>query len=235
VAPSIDFVASIIALSRAPDGDPLIVCQNYLESGHANEDDADLVGWWIACKGTSLPSLPNRLEPQLFAGLVDVITQIQSEPDTGGALKHYQQKCGAWDRFDEAAKTLGRKARAYPSLTPLLDAIRSEDGDAAKNYVDYDSAAWHECRSEISNAIASLEAIRNLGTRPSMSKLPRATSSLPLLDRSVLSCLCTPSSLSPLTATCVEVLTEAPLTDEQADLQALAADLAMSTGNAQRR
>ena len=235
VAPSIDFVASIIALSRAPDGDPARVCKNYLTSGNAEADDAELIGWWIACEGASLPSLPKRLEQHVTADLEDVVTQILSEPSPDGALQHYQHKCATWDRFDEATKALARKSRSYSSLTPLLDAVRNEDADAAQNYVDYDSAAWHECKLEISNAIASLENIRNIGTRPSMSKLPRATSSLPLLDRSVLSCLCTPSSLAPLTAACVEVLTEAPLTHDQADLKALATHLAKSTGNARRR
>jgi len=235
VAPSIDFVASLIALSRAPDGDPARVCKSYLTSGNAEADDAELIGWWIACEGASLPSLPKRLEQHLTADLEDVVTQILSEPSPDGALQHYQHKCATWDRFDEATKALARKSRSYSSLTPLLDAVRNEDADAAQSHVDYDSAAWHECRSEISNAIASLEAIRDLRTRPSMSRLPRTTSSLPLLDRSVLSCLCTPSSITALNATCVAVLEATELSADQAEIQAVVARLVKSGSAPQRR
>ena len=233
--PSIDFMASLIALSRAPDVDSISVCRAFLASDGCEPEDAPLIEWWIDCTQASLPRIPDRIEEHVVGDLVAVVTQIQSEPTPGGALQHYQHKCDAWDRFDEATKTLARKSRSYTSLAPLLDAIRNQDATAAQSHVDYDSAAWHECRSEISGAIASLEVIRDLGSRPSMSRLPRATSSLPLLDRSVLSCLCTPSSITALTTTCIEILQASEFSAKQVEVQALVARLVESGRDPRRK
>ena len=206
----LDFIASIIGLTREPGGDANQFIRESLSTQRvgASESESALIEWWMDAEQPTLPALPERLEQHLSEELLLVITEIQTQPSSHGALTDYQDRCDAWDDFDEAVKAVRRATRSYSSLTPFLESLESLDFEAANRQMDYTTAAWHENTDEISRAIRASQALSSVGGRPVMARLPRAASDLPLLDRAVIASLCTPSSLAALRRSCREVIEE---------------------------
>ena len=218
----LDFIASIIGLSREPGGDANRFIREFLSTQRvgASESERALVEWWMDAEQPTLPELPERLEQQLSEELLLVITEIQTQPSSHGALADYQERCDPWDDFDEAVKAVRRATRSYSSLTPFLESLESLDFEAANRHMDYTTAAWHENKPEIARAMSASEALSSIGGRPFMARLPRATGDLPLLDRAVTASLCAPSSLSALRRSCREVVEDTKTTLRDRELLA---------------
>jgi hypothetical protein len=223
-APTVDFLASLITLSRAPGGTPSSLCRAHIASHPAPPEHTQILLWWTSCESTTPPEPPSGLTQHLTNDIQAVVEDIMTRPTTA-ALAAYQRDCDGWDRLDESVKTLSRKARSYSSLQPLVDALNEANLDAAKRRVDYDSASWHECRHEIASAMSALEEVQRLGPRPPMAKLPRTTSTLPLLERAVISTLCVPSSLGALHDTCRDILKSTDIPQSETEVLACVAHL----------
>lgn len=216
-----DFVASVVTLSRAPGGEASSICRTHLASSTMTPVEAALLSWWLQCEGPVLPPVSAEIESTIPDELRAVIDGVRANDRRRVSLGSYQRQCDVWDRFDVAVRELTRKTRSFHSLEPLVVSMKRGDLKAATSQIDYDSAAWHDCRTTISEAIAALEATQTAGERPVMAKMPRSASDLPLAHRAVLSTVCVPSSLTAIRSTCRGILSASQVPDGHSEIQAL--------------
>lgn len=219
--PGAEFVGSVIALSKKPTPAVKSLCDTFLATGKPAAGDLDLLSWWLKADTATPPSLTLQTRATLPEDVLTVFDFLAHDAKGPKRLTTYQSSCAKWDEYDRAAKDLTRKARNYPSLESLAASIKERDVDAAKQHIRYDSAAWHECRLAISEAMTALEATMTLGTRPAMTRFPREVASKPPIQQAVISTICTPSSVASTLDASRDSLAATPVPDSDPAVQQL--------------
>lgn len=223
--PGVEFVASVVALSGRPTPAAVGLCEEYLVTASPADGEADLLCWWLKADTARPPALTAQTRARVPNDVLTVVDFVTHDVKGAKRLTTYQRACATWDEYDRALKDLTRKARSYPSLEDLAACIKERDVEAAKQHIRYDSAAWHECRLVISQAMSALEATLKLGARPAMVKFPRQAAEMPPIDQAVISTICTPSSVAATLDDSRERLATTPVPDSDSGVQQLVSRL----------
>lgn len=223
--PGAEFIAGVVALSKKPTPAVVSLCEGYLVAGSPAGGDADLLSWWLKADTATPPALTAKTRASVPDDVLTVLDFVSHDVKGAKRLTTYQRACATWDEYDRAVKNLTRKARSYPSLEALAACIKERDVDAAKRHIRYDSAAWHECRLVISEAMSALEAILELGARPAMVKFPRQAAEMPPIHQAVISTICTPSSVAATLDGSRDRLATTPAPDSDPGVQQLVSRL----------
>ena len=223
--PGVEFIASVVALSRKPTPAVAVLCEGHLVTASSADGGADLLNWWLKADSARPPALPSLTRAAVPEDVLTVLDFVTHDVTGSRRLTTYQRTCATWDEFDRALKDLTRKARSYPSLEDLAACIKERDVEAAQQHIHYDSAAWHECRLVISEAMSALEATLKLGTRPAMVKFPRQAADMPPIHQAVISTICTPSSVASTLDDSRERLATTPVPDSDPGVQQLVSRL----------
>ena len=156
-----DDFAAVVTVMRDPQAGVQKIDPNRLAKlEHGIDDDSlALFQWW---QGSGAAPILDFSGIELTGFPEESAHAVRHVFDLGGAqLRKYRAQVAAKESLTAALTGLSRAAEEYPSLEPMLDHLRRGELELADlSKPDYTSAAWHECREQITSALETAKSIR---------------------------------------------------------------------------
>ena len=191
---SSEVVAAMILLARHPR--PEIAWILDAPRDHPlSESEIRAIEWWSTLNTEDIAEPPGDLLIESPEGVDLVIEWIRTEETGADRLIRFQRQSDAWDRADQTLELVRRRARSFSSLDAVVACLERRDIEGASVRVDYGSAAWHECRGEISAAMSHLQVALHSGPPPLAVRLPRRLPGQSNIYVALYASFCTRSSI----------------------------------------
>ena len=140
-----------------------------VDRGFIEQPALELLQWWLeANQGTMATRQAAAAAVRASGAVPQDITQVISYASnmTGSSvLSTYSDALLAEQQRQDAMRALARRSQAYPSLGPVVDALKRYDAELATRRLPmlpggWDSAAWQEGREDINRAIQATRAVK---------------------------------------------------------------------------